>query len=112
MNTLREYNKLRVDYLPLQKQYEFIKQYWGKRLVTIGVNKQDKRYIRYIVRIQNRATLEIILSDREHAQLIADLGGSGAEVQDFYRKCKTTETKFYQLNGPAYCELLVVLKEC
>ena len=51
MNTLREYNKLRVDYLPLQKQYEFIKQYWGKRLVTIGVNKQDKRYIRYIVRI-------------------------------------------------------------
>ena len=63
----------------------------------------------------NRATLEIILNDREHAQLIAELGGSGAEVQDFYRKCKTTETKFYRLNGPAYCELLellVELKEC
>ena len=59
----------------------------------------------------NRATLDIILSDREHAQLIADLGGSGADVQDFYRKCKTTETKFYQLNGPAYCELLEILAE-
>ena len=59
----------------------------------------------------NRATLETILNDREHAQLIVELGGSGAEVQDFYRKCKTTETKFYQLNGPAYCELLEVLME-
>lgn len=60
----------------------------------------------------NRETLETILNDREHAQLIADIGGDGAEVQDFYRKCKTTDTKFYQLNGSAYCELLEVLKEC
>lgn len=51
MNTIREYNKLRVDYMPLKEQYELIKCYWGKRLITIGVNKQDKRYITFIVRI-------------------------------------------------------------
>ena len=60
----------------------------------------------------NRATLELILTDREHAQLIADFGGNGAEVQDFYKHCKTTETDFYKFNGPAYCELLVILTEC
>ena len=81
-----------------------MKQYKAVREKLEAVRK-DLKYF-------NRATLEIILNDREQAQLIADLGGSGAEVQDFYRKCKTTETKFYQLNGSAYCELLVVLKEC
>ena len=80
------------------------KQYKAVREKLEAVRKNLKYF--------NRATLETILSDREQAQLIADLGGSGAEVQDFYRKCKTTDTKFYQLNGPAYCELLVVLKEC
>ena len=79
------------------------KQYKAVREKLEAVRKNLKYF--------NRATLEIILSDREQAQLIAELGGSGAEVQDFYRKCKTTETKFYQLNGPAYCELLEVLME-
>ena len=81
-----------------------MKQYKAVREKLEAVRK-DLKYF-------NRATLEIILTDREHAQLIAELGGSGAEVQDFYRKCKTTETKFYQLNGPAYCELLEILEEC
>ena len=80
-----------------------MKQYKAVREKLEAVRK-DLKYF-------NRATLEIILNDREHAQLIMDLGGSGAEVQDFYRKCKTTETKFYQLNGPAYCELLEILAE-
>lgn len=80
-----------------------MKQYKAVREKLEAVRK-DLQYF-------NRATLETILNDREHAQLIADIGGSGAEVQDFYRKCKTTETKFYQLNGPAYCELLEVLYE-
>ena len=80
------------------------KQYKAVREKLEAVRKNLKYF--------NRATLEIILSDREHAQLILELGGSGAEVQDFYRKCKTTETKFYQLNGPAYCELLEILEEC
>ena len=81
-----------------------MKQYKAVREKLEAVRKNLKYF--------NRATLEIILNDREHAQLILDLGGSGTEVQDFYRKCKTTETKFYQLNGPAYCELLEVLQEC
>jgi hypothetical protein len=51
MYTIREYNKLRVNYIPLQEQYELIRRYWGKRLLTIGVNKDDKRYITYCVRI-------------------------------------------------------------
>ena len=81
-----------------------MKQYKAVREKLEAVRKNLKYF--------NRATLETILTDREQAQLIADIGGSGAEVQDFYRRCKTTETKFYQLNGSAYCELLVVLKEC
>ena len=80
-----------------------MKQYKAVREKLEAVRK-DLKYF-------NRATLETILSDREQAQLILDLGGSGADVQDFYRKCKTTETKFYQLNGPAYCELLEILAE-
>ena len=80
-----------------------MKQYKAVREKLEAVRK-DLKYF-------NRATLEIILNDREHAQLIAELGGSGAGVQDFYRKCKTTETKFYQLNGSAYCELLEILAE-
>ena len=80
------------------------KQYKAVREKLEAVRK-DLKYF-------NRATLETFLNDREQAQLIADIGGSGAEVQDFYRRCKTTETKFYQLNGPAYCELLEVLEEC
>ena len=80
-----------------------MKQYKAVREKLEAVRKNLKYF--------NRATLETILSDREHAQLILELGGSGAEVQDFYRKCKTTETKFYQLNGPPYCELLEVLME-
>ena len=80
-----------------------MKQYKAVREKLEAVRKNLKYF--------NRATLETILNDREHAQLILELGGSGAEVQDFYRKCKTTETKFYQLNGPAYCELLEILAE-
>ena len=80
-----------------------MKQYKAVREKLEAVRKNLKYF--------NRATLETILNDREHAQLIAELGGSGEEVQDFYRKCKTTETKFYQLNGPAYCELLEILAE-
>lgn len=74
--------------------------------------REKLEVVRKNLKYFNRATLETILNDREQAKLIVELGGSGAEVQDFYRKCKTTETKFYQLNGSAYCELLVVLKEC
>lgn len=81
-----------------------MKQYKAAREKLEAVRK-DLKYF-------NRATLETILNDREQAQRILELGGSGAEVQDFYRKCKTTETNFYRLNGSAYCELLVVLKEC
>lgn len=81
-----------------------MKQYKAVREKLEAVRKNLKYF--------NRATLETILTDREQAQLIADIGGSGAEVQDFYRRCKTTETKFYQLNGSAYCELLEVLEEC
>lgn len=51
MYTIREYNTLRVDYMTLKQQYEFIKRYWGKCLLSIGVNKDDKRYITYCVRI-------------------------------------------------------------
>ena len=80
-----------------------MKQYKAVREKLEAVRKNLKYF--------NRATLETILNDREHAQLIAELGGSGEEVQDFYRKCKTTETKFYQLNGSAYCELLEILAE-
>ena len=81
-----------------------MKQYKAVREKLEAVRKNLKYF--------NRATLETILTDREQAQLIADIGGSGAEVQDFYRRCKTTETKFYKLNGSAYCELLEVLEEC
>lgn len=51
MNTIREYNTLRKDYMTLKRQYESIKRYWGKKLLSIGVNKEDKRYITYCVRI-------------------------------------------------------------
>jgi len=52
MNTLREYNVLRVDYMPLKTQKELIKKFWGKRLISTPVLlKADKRYITFIVRI-------------------------------------------------------------
>ena len=51
MYTLREYNILRVDYLPLKTQYENIKKTFGARLVTRpALLKDDKRYITFIVR--------------------------------------------------------------
>ena len=52
MYTLREYNVLRVDYIPLKKQYDGIKRFWGEKLVTRpALLKEDKRYITFIVRV-------------------------------------------------------------
>ena len=52
MITLRTYNVIRVDYMPLKVQKERIKKFWGKRIVTAPVLlKDDKRYITFTVRI-------------------------------------------------------------
>lgn len=52
MYTLRQYNVLRVDYMPLKKQYEMIGNYWKNKLVTRpALLKEDKRYITFIVRV-------------------------------------------------------------
>lgn len=48
---VREYNKLIEDWLPIKAQKEHIKRYWGKRLIDIYRNKEDKRYLTYHVRI-------------------------------------------------------------
>lgn len=51
MNIIREYNVQRNNCIPLKEQYKFIKQYWGKRLLSIGVNKEDRKYITFSVRV-------------------------------------------------------------
>lgn len=48
---IREYNKLITKGIPYSYQKESIKRYWGKRLIDICKNKDDKRYITYHVRI-------------------------------------------------------------
>lgn len=52
MYTVRQYNVLRVDFLPLKKQYENIKVVFGDRLISRPVLlKDDKRYITFFVRV-------------------------------------------------------------
>ena len=48
---IKEYNVLRNP-IPASRQIEMIRSYWkthGKKVKTIGVNKEDRRYITYTV---------------------------------------------------------------
>lgn len=51
MNTIRQYNKRRIDYIPIKEQYTLIKQYFGKKLLSVQLDKEDKNYITIIVRV-------------------------------------------------------------
>lgn len=52
MNTLRTYNVLRKNWLPLKEQYEGIKKYWKDKLIAEPcLLKEDRRYITFTVRV-------------------------------------------------------------
>ena len=58
------------------------------------------------VKYFNKQTFDIIMKDRETANKIYEEGGN---VQEFYKNCETSKTKFYTENGGAYCQLLSIL---
>ena len=51
MYTIRQYNKRRNNYMPIKEQYALIKQYFGKKLLSVQLDKEDRNYIIIIVRV-------------------------------------------------------------
>lgn len=76
-------------------------------MVFESIREQLKKKVSN-VKYFDRRTFNIILDDRKKAVEIAENGG---DVQSFYRTSRTAETKFYQKNSGAYCELLSLLCE-
>ena len=50
MNTVRQYNILRRDYMPREIQKDHIKKYFGNRFIDF-LKCDDRRYISLLVRV-------------------------------------------------------------